>query len=600
MNEVSAPSTYLARDYESFRKLLLARLEEVRPGTNALPVASIEMLMIEAMAYMGDYLAYYQDAVGTEAYVETARQRKSLARHAALLGKTINEGCCARTLVRFQTHAEQAQVALGTQLLTALSDFEDLHIDDDPERDEVTYFSTLHTVTVRKEHCTIPLAAQQDGLFTSGNQALLQGSYGHLRSGDFLILHAKRHDWFHPVRLTSCVVSADQTRIGWAADDLLPIGAPSDAQWEAWGNLALAEEGRMEKVGRPLEFSQETTHPLLRAPMPAFAERFDEGSDTSAAARLLKPDPLAAEPSIILEEQWCSDGPADPAATWHGSRKVFDDDGKSRIFVPELIDNAYIALRFARAAKAQDEGVPLYPSYRVSQGSRGNIAPEALIHMIGANPSIYAATNPRAATGGRDPESLEEARGRLLSNCAERALTRCVSKVDFANVATGFAGASEAKVDFPAVNGARLVTVQIAPQPGRELDKSMTAELQATLQARAIVGDIVEVTAVPVIKPYLSLSIQTEHGTDLTALRKRIEYKLGKLSPGIGKALMPNDILSALEDTDGISHSKLTRLDLDHADLGAGAGKVLQITPDDAACVRIDSAHIALNLVGAV
>ena len=84
-------------------------------------------------------------------------------------------------------------------------------------------------------------------------------------------------------------------------------------------------------------------------------------------------------------------------------------------------------------------------------------------------------------------------------------------------------------------------------------------------------------------------------------MRQRINDRLCKLAPGIGKALKPDDVLSALAGTDGVAHSALLRLDLDRADkVTGGAGKVLQITPDDASCVRIDPDHIALDVVGAV
>ena len=36
-------------------------------------VPDIGVALVELLAYVGDYLSYYQDAVATEAYLETAR-----------------------------------------------------------------------------------------------------------------------------------------------------------------------------------------------------------------------------------------------------------------------------------------------------------------------------------------------------------------------------------------------------------------------------------------------------------------------------------------------------------------------------------------------
>src|SRR5690606_33388612 len=55
------------------------------------------------LAYAGDYLAYYQDAVATEAYLHTARQRISVRRHARLVDYRMHEGCNARAWVAIET-----------------------------------------------------------------------------------------------------------------------------------------------------------------------------------------------------------------------------------------------------------------------------------------------------------------------------------------------------------------------------------------------------------------------------------------------------------------------------------------------------------------
>ena len=48
-------------------------------------VPDLGITLVELLAYVGDYLSYYQDAVATEAYLDTARQRISVRRHARLV-----------------------------------------------------------------------------------------------------------------------------------------------------------------------------------------------------------------------------------------------------------------------------------------------------------------------------------------------------------------------------------------------------------------------------------------------------------------------------------------------------------------------------------
>lgn len=93
---------YLAKDYGTFRRLLLDRLSQVSPGWSARTPADLGVTLVELLAYAGDQLSYWQDAVATEAYLETARRRISLRRHALLVDYTIHEGSNARTWVQLK------------------------------------------------------------------------------------------------------------------------------------------------------------------------------------------------------------------------------------------------------------------------------------------------------------------------------------------------------------------------------------------------------------------------------------------------------------------------------------------------------------------
>ena len=95
--------SYLAKDYASFRQLILDRLSLVMPEWRERHVPDIGIALVELLAYSGDYLSYYQDAVATEAYLNTARQRISVRRHARLVDYLMHEGCNARAWVFVET-----------------------------------------------------------------------------------------------------------------------------------------------------------------------------------------------------------------------------------------------------------------------------------------------------------------------------------------------------------------------------------------------------------------------------------------------------------------------------------------------------------------
>lgn len=91
---------YLAKDYDSFRQLILDRLAVLMPTWTERHVPDIGITLVELLAYTGDLLSYYQDAVATEAYIGTAKQRISMRRHARLVDYLMHEGCNARAWVQ--------------------------------------------------------------------------------------------------------------------------------------------------------------------------------------------------------------------------------------------------------------------------------------------------------------------------------------------------------------------------------------------------------------------------------------------------------------------------------------------------------------------
>jgi hypothetical protein len=94
---------YLAKDYASFRQIILDRISLIMPDWRERHVPDIGIALVEVLAYAADHLSYYQDAVATEAYLDTARQRISVRRHARLVDYRMHEGCNARTWVFVET-----------------------------------------------------------------------------------------------------------------------------------------------------------------------------------------------------------------------------------------------------------------------------------------------------------------------------------------------------------------------------------------------------------------------------------------------------------------------------------------------------------------
>lgn len=114
--------SYLAKDYASFRQLMLDRLALLMPAWAERHVPDLGIALVEVLAYTGDHLSYYQDAVATEAYLDTARQRISVRRHVRLVDYLLHEGCNARAWVCLEVSVNLALDAAKIAFITGLND----------------------------------------------------------------------------------------------------------------------------------------------------------------------------------------------------------------------------------------------------------------------------------------------------------------------------------------------------------------------------------------------------------------------------------------------------------------------------------------------
>jgi hypothetical protein len=93
---------YLAKDYQSFRRLMLDLVPLKAPQWLERNAADLGVTLIELLAWAGDYLSYEQDALpGTEGFFDTCKHRISAARHARLIDYKMHQGRNAATFVHF-------------------------------------------------------------------------------------------------------------------------------------------------------------------------------------------------------------------------------------------------------------------------------------------------------------------------------------------------------------------------------------------------------------------------------------------------------------------------------------------------------------------
>lgn len=335
---------YLARDYDSFRRMLLDRMAQLVPLWQQTSVADYGVALMELLAFIGDQLSYQQDAIATEAYLGTARRRISLRRHATLIDYPMHDGCNARAWLQIEVADGSFTLDERIQFLTRCPDLSPGIEINSPMLGRVRsydplVFEPLHTPTLHAAHNRISFYTWSDArccLPRGATSATLAGAYADLRVNDPLLFEevlgpstgqpqdadpGRRH----VVRLTSVEPGSDPlthesiTEIAWAAEDAVPFplcisvvagdahGSTSIADISiARGNLVLVDHGetvRDESLGEmpPPSLSVPLAPPsdpcsgsCLRSIPPRYRPRLARTPLTHAATALVRPAPALA------------------------------------------------------------------------------------------------------------------------------------------------------------------------------------------------------------------------------------------------------------------------------------------------------------------
>jgi hypothetical protein len=290
---------YTARDHDTLRRLVMDRLALTAPDWIERNPADLGTTLVELLAYTADRISHQQDAVATEAYLDTARRRVSVRRHVRLVDYPMHDGCSARALVAVEV-ARPLTLLAGTYRFAAV-DVRALGPRDRPrtgtviddgdlavleERGSVEVFEpvTDAPLRLRPEHNAIRFwtwGGEQCALPRGATSATLRDEWADegceerrldLRPGDLLVLEEVRGSRSgtpgdadparrQAVRLTSVTPAVDRLydqpvlEVTWAREDALALPlcltAPAGRDCEpvedvtvARGNVALADHGR--------------------------------------------------------------------------------------------------------------------------------------------------------------------------------------------------------------------------------------------------------------------------------------------------------------------------------------------------------------------
>lgn len=541
---------YLAKDFLGFRQVMLDRMWTLLPGWTEQHVADPGIALVEALAYVADHLSYRQDAIGTEAYLGTARSRISLRRHARLVDYTVSDGSCAHAWIQVQLaqSSSSAVVPANTGIFSRVAGLPARIAPDSSDyqtlvRSGDVVFTTLVDTPCFQLHNRLYFHTWSDAdccLPAGAVEATLCGTLSDLKAGDVLIFEElvgpetgqqedadTTHRW--AVRLTEmrCAdylgrVLVDPlddspiTHIAWSAADALPFPLCVSATLDrdhgntllknisvAYGNVVIARHG-MQQADEPLG----TVPPEPPAPVGnPVGYCCVTSAKTTPLPRYypsLQHQPLSfgypynarAPASTVTVPATAPTTPAPPLIRliddqkhrWDPVPTLLGKDELAKNFVVEVERDGTAFLHFGdnQTGAAAQAGASFTARYWTGNGAAGNVGRDALIHLVSKDHALKSVRNPLPAAGGVDPEPMEHIR--QIAPVAFRTQMRAVTEEDYGEVALRDARIKAARSTFRWTGSWRTTFVTLDPVVGQIADTTLLADTLTRLDLFRMAG----------------------------------------------------------------------------------------------------------------
>ncbi len=659
---------YLAKDYVSFRQLILDRIALLSPDWLERNPADLGIMLVELLAYIGDQLSYYQDAIATEAYLGTARQRVSVRRHARLLDYAMHDGCNARVWVQvaLKTGAPSTGIELPiflvkdsggswteaasepvpndemevrrTRFATKVTDETVISEGDFSgliDRYAPEVFEPLHSATLYPEHNELPFYTWSDDsccLPAGAMKATLAKHCPNLKAGDVIIFKEvygpktgqpgdANLSHRHAVRLTKVaafeiskkedgtetksalvdpITKKEVTEIEWDAGDALPFALCLSSTMDggdhkhdvsiALGNIVLADHGMSSLEAESLG-SVPVSNPVLALVSAAGCSHCEDCQSQSTPPRFR---PRLAEAPLTQAATFDSAGTAASAFVWEKEDvlpaiRLGDDRGelwlpKSDLlssdsfaseFVAEVENDWHAAVRFGDDENGMRpaEETSFYAIYRVGNGTRGNIGAESITHLAGETlltnaDWVESVTNPMAADGGVDPETIEQVR--QYAPEAFRTQKRAVTPEDYAKMAGKHSEVQRAAATLRWTGSWHTVFLTVDRVGGRAIDGDFEDELRQYLEEYRMAGHDLEIDGPEDVALEMEMIVCVESDyfrSDVLATLQdvfrsdtRVDGSLGFFHPDnftFGQSVYLSELYAAAQEVAGVRYVEI-------------------------------------------
>ncbi len=530
------PIDYLAKDFGSFRQALSEFSVLRYPAWMERSEADVGVMLMEALAAMADELSYYQDRVRAESTIQTATQRLSVIRHARLVDYEPAPATTATTCLQLDVSSSgTGSWTIDTPLLCRALGADGSIIDFEIE-DPAASLATPSGITVDARWNRASLSPYY---WDDSQRCLLAGSTDFYLAGQDLGLSCGQQMLLDspaatpadpPVRELVTVSSVHETadQVIWTPPQLLTrvfLTAPTTEDHDlagtfVAGNIVPAVQGlrRSETFvipgGTPVPVTPPPAPAVVRVganwtpadPLPDYRYCLASGPLGWIARPYQDKDtPVAALPEIVVSEILPNGG----TAPWAFGRWLLGAGAADKVFTltpeqysPVLTSNGTTwfdydgdggtTIRFGDGTFGASPlpGTVFSVLYRVGGGSAGNVPADTIVTAVPGQAQgsiISACTNPFAATGGTDAETIAQVRSRAPQQFRAEPL-RVVQAGDYVAAAQSLPWVQQAGTTFRWTGSWLTVLTTVDPAGSEEPAIAQLESLTALLDQRRLAG----------------------------------------------------------------------------------------------------------------
>lgn len=291
--------------------------------------------------------------------------------------------------------------------------------------------------------------------------------------------------------------------------------------------------------------------------------RVQEEVGTSSGAQdetFVLPGSPVVEASLLVQVREDPDDP-DNMPVWSFADNLLDARPGDNVYSTTVDANGVLTLQFGDGVNGRvpPRDAVILVTYRVGGGAVGNVGADTIVEMVDPIEGVLSLTNPEAATGGSDAESIESIRYNAPRSL--QALNRAVTLEDFAALALQVPQVAKARAEAAIYTN---VSLYIAPFGGGQPPQRLLNDVVGYLAERKLVGVDV-VAASPTYVPIdVSVTLTVDSAYNTASVRSGVERALrtalGFDAVDFGQRVSISDLYATITGVAGVSYASLRRL----------------------------------------